>query len=131
MVKPWLAKETVEKVDICGKDYREVLLHIVDADNLPTTLGGNCTCSGTGGCDLSSAGPWMDERLAKRAAAKEDTHSIGSSDTSTPITTPSECVSSIGTYVEVGGEPVNLIHEKVVHGDSMAEAVTATQPEVP
>ncbi|KAG9315901.1 CRAL-TRIO domain-containing protein [Chiua virens] len=49
IVKPWLAKETVDKVDILGKDYKEVLLQLVDAVNLPATLGGNCTCLGAGG----------------------------------------------------------------------------------
>lgn len=80
IVKPWLAKETVEKVDILGKDYREVLLQIVDGDNLPASLGGSCTCSSAGGCDLSSAGPWMDERLAKKAAMKVTTDYTGPSE---------------------------------------------------
>lgn len=130
IVKPWLAKETVEKVDILGKDYKEVLLQIVDADNLPTVLGGNCTCSSAGGCDLSSAGPWMEERLAKRAMAKEGALSAGPSECSTPIKTPSEWASSTSTQVEGNVEPVNVTHEKVIHEDSTAEVVTPTRLEV-
>jgi hypothetical protein len=66
MIKPWLAKETVEKVDILSSNYREVLLGVVDAENLPVTLGGKCTCEGEGGCDISGAGPWMDERKERK-----------------------------------------------------------------
>lgn len=60
MIKPWLSKETAEKVDILGSDYKKVLLDLIDAENLPSTLGGNCTCEG--GCHLSSRGPWLDGR---------------------------------------------------------------------
>ncbi|EEB87082.1 hypothetical protein MPER_15726, partial [Moniliophthora perniciosa FA553] len=38
VIKPWLAKETVEKVDVMGKDYKERLLELVDADSLPSIL---------------------------------------------------------------------------------------------
>ncbi|KAF8903164.1 CRAL-TRIO domain-containing protein [Gymnopilus junonius] len=61
-VKPWLAKETVEKVDILGGNYKDVLLSLVDAENLPASLGGTCTCSEFGGCNLSGAGPWQHGR---------------------------------------------------------------------
>lgn len=56
IMRPWMAKETAEKVDILGHDYRQRLLDMVDADSLPKTLGGNCECEG--GCHLSSVGPW-------------------------------------------------------------------------
>ncbi|KAF8555231.1 CRAL/TRIO domain-containing protein [Imleria badia] len=117
VIKPWLAKETVEKVDILGKDYKEVLLQIVDADNLPASLGGNCTCSSAGGCDLSSAGPWMDERLVKTTMAR----SAGPSE----CKISSERTSNTSIHVEGNEEPVNVVHEKVVVGDSAAETVTA------
>ncbi|KAJ7044101.1 CRAL-TRIO domain-containing protein [Mycena alexandri] len=60
ILKPWMAKETQDKVDILGRDYKKVLLDMVDADSLPSTLGGNCRCEG--GCHLSSVGPWLDGR---------------------------------------------------------------------
>ena len=66
IIKPWLAKETVEKVDILSSNYKEVLLEVIDAENLPVTLGGQCTCESEGGCDLSGAGPWMDARKARK-----------------------------------------------------------------
>lgn len=66
VVKPWLAKETIAKIDILGTDYKDVLLTYVDAENLPSTLGGDCTCEGLGGCAFSCAGPWMDGREQRR-----------------------------------------------------------------
>jgi len=58
VVQMWLSKETVEKVVICGSDYKEKLLEFIDAENLPAIYGGTCTCEGMGGCLVSSAGPW-------------------------------------------------------------------------
>jgi hypothetical protein len=88
IIKPWLAKETVEKVDILGSNYREVLLDVVDAENLPEILGGTCTCEGEGGCDLSGAGPWMIERKErKRNGSIED---FGSGDKTEEVITVTE-----------------------------------------
>ncbi|KAJ7644116.1 CRAL-TRIO domain-containing protein [Roridomyces roridus] len=71
MMKPWLAKETVEKVDILSTDYQKVLLELIDADSLPSTLGGNCRCER--GCHMSGVGPWLDGRkgYGPKSKAKE------------------------------------------------------------
>ncbi|EKM51488.1 uncharacterized protein PHACADRAFT_261650 [Phanerochaete carnosa HHB-10118-sp] len=83
VMRPWLAKETVEKVSVLGSNYQKALLELVDAENLPETLGGTCTCEdctnvepdhGAGGvaemgrCAFSSAGPWMIGRDERKAA---------------------------------------------------------------
>jgi hypothetical protein len=63
MIKPWISKETAAKVDILGSDYAKVLLELIDEENLPSTLGGKCSCDEHGGCHLSGAGPWMEGRV--------------------------------------------------------------------
>ena len=65
-VGPWLAKETQEKVHILSSDYQSGLLELVDAENLPASLGGDCTCEGFGGCEASQASPWMLDRERRR-----------------------------------------------------------------
>ncbi|KIP05367.1 hypothetical protein PHLGIDRAFT_43261, partial [Phlebiopsis gigantea 11061_1 CR5-6] len=44
VMRPWLAKETVAKVNVLGHNYQSALLELVDKENLPATLGGTCTC---------------------------------------------------------------------------------------
>ncbi|PPR02844.1 hypothetical protein CVT24_002322 [Panaeolus cyanescens] len=84
-VKPWLAKETVSKVDILGSDYQKALLELVDAENLPSFLGGTCKCEEWGGCQKSFAGPWKEGR------------SITSSQQPTPTNTPNDAPSTLAT----------------------------------
>ncbi|KAI7865791.1 CRAL-TRIO domain-containing protein [Spinellus fusiger] len=51
IVKAWLDPGTIDKIQILGTDYKQQLLTYVTAENLPTFLGGDCTCSHIeGGC---------------------------------------------------------------------------------
>ncbi len=58
MVKRFLDPVTVAKIHILGTDYLQELLEQVPAENLPSSLGGECNCEG--GCALSDMGPWQD-----------------------------------------------------------------------
>jgi len=66
VVRSWLAKETQEKIHILSSDYESALLELVDAENLPESLGGTCKCEDKGGCLDSNWGPWMEGRTERR-----------------------------------------------------------------
>ncbi|KIK65949.1 hypothetical protein GYMLUDRAFT_38415 [Collybiopsis luxurians FD-317 M1] len=69
VIRPWLAKETADKVEVLGPDYRERLLEDIDEENLPSVVGGKCRCEVEGSqsndsrCHLSNIGPWLDGRV--------------------------------------------------------------------
>ncbi|KAF9115380.1 cytosolic factor, phosphatidylinositol/phosphatidylcholine transfer protein [Mortierella sp. AM989] len=60
MVKPLLDEVTVKKIVILGSNYQSTLLADIDAENLPTAIGGKCECSQDGGCQKGEPGPWKD-----------------------------------------------------------------------
>ncbi len=57
LCKPFIDSKTRSKVHIFNDDYKKFLLTIIDEENLPTFLGGKCTC-GNEGCMWSYEGPW-------------------------------------------------------------------------
>jgi hypothetical protein len=54
VVKRMLDEVTVKKIQILGSNYKSALLEVIDADNLPEFLGGNCKIP------LGDVGPWND-----------------------------------------------------------------------
>ena len=70
IVKPWLSPRTLDKISVLGIDQHHAILRdLINPENLPTALGGTCTCDpARGGCVLSNAGPWMDDGRAARRA---------------------------------------------------------------
>ncbi|MCD9645852.1 hypothetical protein HAX54_035151 [Datura stramonium] len=59
-IKTFLDQRTLAKIQVLGSNYTKTLLEVIDPSNLPTFLGGNCTCSDYGGCLFSDKGPWND-----------------------------------------------------------------------
>lgn len=51
IIKLWLDQRVIDKIHILGSNYKSVLLEHIDHDQLPSFLGGSCTCGHTdGGC---------------------------------------------------------------------------------
>lgn len=48
IVKPWLNEKTLEKIHVLGSDYLQVLEKNIEPRFIPSFLGGECTCGGTG-----------------------------------------------------------------------------------
>jgi len=71
VIKGWLDPVTQAKIKILGSSYHKDLLENIDADALPSDLGGTCQCPG--GCSLSDAGPWHD---AEKEGKKEETEEV-------------------------------------------------------
>ncbi|XP_019444788.1 PREDICTED: phosphatidylinositol/phosphatidylcholine transfer protein SFH10-like isoform X1 [Lupinus angustifolius] len=62
-IKSFLDPKTTAKINVLGNNYQSKLLEIIDASELPESLGGTCTCADKGGCMLSDKGPWNDPEI--------------------------------------------------------------------
>ncbi len=62
VAKPLLDEATVKKITILGYSYKDQLLEMIDAENLPSIYGGTCDCPG--GCNTADVGPWSDGSVA-------------------------------------------------------------------
>nr|GMD98249.1 phosphatidylinositol/phosphatidylcholine transfer protein SFH11 [Ipomoea batatas] len=62
-IRAFLDQRTLAKIQVLGNNYLKNLVEVIDPSNLPTFLGGNCTCSEHGGCLSSDKGPWNDPEI--------------------------------------------------------------------
>ena len=58
VAKQFLDEKTRAKIMIKGSNYMDTLTTFVDIENVPTFMGGQCTCADKGGCMNSNIGPW-------------------------------------------------------------------------
>ena len=59
VVKGFADEKTRNKINLEGSSYAKKLLEVIDANNLPSILGGTCTCQHIeGGCMYADIGPW-------------------------------------------------------------------------
>ena len=73
IIKGLIDIETRKKVEMLGNDYKDKVLEYIDAENLPTFLGGKCTCSHVpGGCLYCDIGPWNPQGKSLYREIKED-----------------------------------------------------------
>ena len=57
--KGFIDEKTRKKINIEKSGYAKKLLELVDAENLPSILGGTCQCNHIeGGCLFADIGPW-------------------------------------------------------------------------
>jgi hypothetical protein len=63
--KGFLDPRTTAKIHVLGNKFRNRLLEVIDASQLPEFLGGECSCPNEGGCLRSDKGPWNDKELMK------------------------------------------------------------------
>ncbi|RZC69207.1 hypothetical protein C5167_032299 [Papaver somniferum] len=59
-LKAFLDSRTIAKIQVLGSNYQSYLTEVIHPSNLPSFLGGTCTCSEYGGCLMNDRGPWTD-----------------------------------------------------------------------
>ncbi|KAK6157989.1 hypothetical protein DH2020_005303 [Rehmannia glutinosa] len=64
-IRAFLDARTLAKIRVLGTDYKTSLTEAIDPSNLPSFLGGDCTCSESGGCLFSDKGPWNDPEITE------------------------------------------------------------------
>ncbi|KAL7599604.1 hypothetical protein Lser_V15G26996 [Lactuca serriola] len=69
--KGFLDPRTTSKIHVLGTKYQNKLLEVIDSSQLPSFLGGTCSCPNEGGCLRSDKGPWHDQELMKLISTED------------------------------------------------------------
>lgn len=75
-LRAFLDARTLAKIHVLGSNYLSNLLEVIDQSNLPSFLGGNCTCSDYGGCLFSDKGPWQNPEIVEMLQSTSITEEI-------------------------------------------------------
>nr|XP_034932710.1 phosphatidylinositol/phosphatidylcholine transfer protein SFH11-like isoform X2 [Populus alba] len=84
----FLDERTLAKIHVLGNNYQSNLLEVIDQSNLPSFLGGDCTCSDYGGCLFSDEGPWKNPEILEMLQSTSITEEIYDSEADSDV--PSE-----------------------------------------
>ncbi|KAL2932930.1 Phosphatidylinositol/phosphatidylcholine transfer protein SFH9 [Bienertia sinuspersici] len=68
-VKSFLDPRTTSKIHVLGSKFHSKLMESVDSSQLPTFVGGTCSCPG--GCLKYQKGPWNDPEIMKLVHTQE------------------------------------------------------------
>lgn len=74
VVKGFIDEKTRKKISIKGGSYQKDLLEVVEADNLPDFLGGNCQLFGS---HRDGVGPWNDYEIVDPVGIHKKQASVG------------------------------------------------------
>ncbi|KAK8505584.1 hypothetical protein V6N12_038325 [Hibiscus sabdariffa] len=83
VIKAFMDARTLAKIHVLGSNYLSNLIEVIDPSNLPTSLGGSCTCADYGGCLRSDKGPWKNQEILdmlQAISAAEQTNDEGNGD---------------------------------------------------
>ncbi|KAG0748819.1 hypothetical protein G6F57_003908 [Rhizopus arrhizus] len=94
IVKAWLDPGTIAKIQILGSDYKDALLKQIPSENLPSFLGGECTCQHMdGGCVpsqvLKNAKPLIATKDNETVSTAYNTQIMNEAKTSDTVRGPS------------------------------------------
>ncbi|KAK4262608.1 hypothetical protein QN277_028149 [Acacia crassicarpa] len=103
-VKAFLDVRTLAKIQVLGANYLHVLLEAIDPSNLPDFLGGQCSCSDSGGCLMSDKGPWNDTEILEMIQAISLRGEINDSITSEESLTPNKVDNDFRNEDDVSGK---------------------------
>ena len=58
IIKPFMNQQQLSCISIHSDNYHDAVFEVIDPDNFPEELGGNCLCEG--GCFRADTGVWKD-----------------------------------------------------------------------
>lgn len=57
--KPFIDEKTRKKIHIRGGSFDD-MFELIERDQVPKLIGGDCECENEGGCNYSDKGPWLE-----------------------------------------------------------------------
>lgn len=119
VIKTFIDQRTLAKIQVLGSNYTKTLLEVIDPSNLPSFLGGKCTCSDYGGCLFSDKGPWNDPSVTTVLQAMLEAEEENVDDEETNCFTPKD---------SFGGDTPDNASSKEIYDTTPSRDDTFGQP---